>query len=664
MQFRILIVDDSLTVRKDLEAAFAADGYFVTLCATLDAARQALAHSSYALIVLDVVLPDGDGIDFLREVKANRITATLPVMLLTSETQVAERLRGLTIGAGDYVGKPYDLSYVLSRAREMIRTGRPTEPPDSAPHILLIDDSITYREEFRASLESAGYNVLTAGSGEEGLQIAMHRRPALAVVDGQLPGIDGPTVIRRLRMDTALRNMPCVMLTASLGYQNEVTVLDSGADAYITKNADFGIILARITAVLRSADTPSATLASQSGLGPKKILAIDDSLTYLHRLADELRAEGYDPVLANSGEDALELLTVQPVDCILLDLVMPGLSGQDTCRRIKRSPAWRDIPLLILTATSESDSMIAGINAGADDYILKSGDFEILKARLRAQLRRKQFEDENRNIREQLVRKEVEAAEARAAKQLASTRARLLHELEEKNREMESFSYAVSHDLRAPLRAITSYSDLMLEEAGETLPPNCREYLERISRASRAMHSLIDDLLALSRVTRREFKPDQVDLTGMVQTIAETLRQNDPERKVEFAIESGLIALADRDLIHVALENLLRNAWKYTGRHPAARIEFGRTSAEGRTCFFVRDDGAGFDMAYAGKLFTAFQRLHGERDFEGTGIGLATVLRVIERHGGAIWAEAAVEQGATFFFTLAAPGSSHPAAGA
>ncbi|HTL53043.1 MAG TPA: response regulator, partial [Planctomycetota bacterium] len=262
MQTAVLVVDDSLTVRKDLERALLADGYAVTLCGTLEAARTALAQTPFALAILDVILPDGDGIELLKEIKARPETAGLPVILLTTETQVGDRVRGLSIGAGDYVGKPYDLQYVLGRTRELIQASLPAGPAVGPSHILFIDDSLTFREEFKASLESAGYSVVTAGSGEEGLQDAVHRRPALVIVDAQLPGIDGPTVIRRLRMDSALRQVPCLLLTGSIGATTEVAALDSGADAFITKDADFNLILARIAAILRSAEStvPAAQL--------------------------------------------------------------------------------------------------------------------------------------------------------------------------------------------------------------------------------------------------------------------------------------------------------------------------------------------------------------------------------------------------------------------
>ncbi|MBS2023809.1 MAG: response regulator, partial [Deltaproteobacteria bacterium] len=234
-------------------------------------------------------------------------------------------------------------------------------------------------------------------------------RPDVVLVDGMLPGIDGVTVIRRLKSDAALRNVPTLLLTAADDEGEELRSLEAGADAYAKKSDNFEVILVRLTALLRTAVGKSEVELPRSLLAPKRLLAVDDSVTYLQELGQQLRSEGYDVVLAHSGEEALELLEVQAVDCILLDLVMPGLSGEETCRRIKLSTRFRDVPLVLLTAREDQSAMIDGINAGADDYIPKSADFEVLKARLRAQLRRKHFEDENRRIREQLVRKETDA---------------------------------------------------------------------------------------------------------------------------------------------------------------------------------------------------------------------------------------------------------------
>ncbi|MBI4319890.1 MAG: HAMP domain-containing protein [Chloroflexi bacterium] len=224
--------------------------------------------------------------------------------------------------------------------------------------------------------------------------------------------------------------------------------------------------------------------------------------------------------------------------------------------------------------------------------------------------------------------------------------------LEQINRELEGFSYSVSHDLRAPLRAIDGFSHALLEDYADKLDEQGKGYLDRVRAASQRMAQLIDDLLSLSRLTRSEVRREQVDLSALVGTIAAELRQTEPERQVEFVIAEGLVAMGDTRLLRVALENLLGNAWKFTGKHPSARIEFGVVEQDGKPAYFVRDDGAGFDMAYADRLFGAFQRLHTPMEFPGSGIGLATVQRIIHRHGGDVWAEGAVEQGATFYFTL------------
>jgi two-component system NtrC family sensor kinase len=648
----VLIVDDSLTVRMDLGEAFESAGIVAMLCATIAEARAAILTESFALIVLDVLLPDGDGIDLLREIRSMPDTGSTIVMLLSSEAEVQDRTRGLETGADEYVGKPYDQSYVVARALELLRKKAPVGAAPRSATVLIIDDSPTFREELKSILESSGYAVVTARTGEEGLRAAVAVRPSVIVVDGVLPGIDGSTVIRRIRADAALRSTPCIMLTGSEEQSGELDALDAGADAYVRKEADARIILARVTAVLRSTTSSFPVGTTSSLLGPKKILAVDDSLTYLHEVAEQLRQEGYDVIPARSGEEALELLAVQAVDCILLDLMMPGLSGQDTCRRIKGSAAWRDIPLVMHTSLEEQDSMIEGINAGADDYIAKSSDHEVLFARVRAQLRRKQFEDENRNFREQLLQKEREVIVANSARELAESRAAFLQELESKNSELEAFSYSVSHDLRAPLRSIDGFSKLLLEDHAGKLDARGQDYLLRVRESAQRMGELIDDLLLLSRVGRADLKRGRVDLSGIARSVAEQLKRKDPGRQVTVCIEDQLIVEADSGLMRVVFENLLGNAWKFTAKVLETRIEVGTEQQDGVTTFFVRDNGAGFDMGYAEKLFSPFQRLHTELEFPGTGIGLATVHRIVDRHGGRIRADSAVDRGATFYFTI------------
>jgi len=227
-------------------------------------------------------------------------------------------------------------------------------------------------------------------------------------------------------------------------------------------------------------------------------------------------------------------------------------------------------------------------------------------------------------------------------------------QLEASNRELEAFCYSVSHDLRAPLRGMDGFSQALLEEYSGRLDSQGKDYLRRIRAATQRMGTLIDDLLNLSRVTRSEIRREPVDLSALALIIAADLRKIQPERPVEFAVAPNLLAQGDPRLLRLVLENLLANAWKFTSRHPRARIEFGTAAHAGATAYFVRDDGAGFDSAHAGQLFGAFRRLHAMTEFPGTGVGLATVQRIIQRHGGKVWAEGAVEQGATFYFTLGA----------
>ena len=220
------------------------------------------------------------------------------------------------------------------------------------------------------------------------------------------------------------------------------------------------------------------------------------------------------------------------------------------------------------------------------------------------------------------------------------------------NTELDAFAYSVSHDLRAPLRSIDGFSQILLEDYAGTLDAAGRESLQRVRAASQRMGTLIDDLLKLARVTRVEIRTEDVDLSSMAREIAAELQRATPERLVEFAIAPGLRTRGDARLLRVALDNLLRNSWKYTAKQPEPRIEFQSVDANGGQAFMVRDNGAGFDMQYADKLFGVFQRLHSPAEFEGTGVGLATVRRIITRHGGRIWAEAVVDRGATFYFIL------------
>lgn len=247
---------------------------------------------------------------------------------------------------------------------------------------------------------------------------------------------------------------------------------------------------------------------------------------------------------------------------------------------------------------------------------------------------------------------QAEATHQASQAELERLVAERTRELANVNAELEAFSYSVAHDLRAPLRAIDGFSQALEEDYALALEARGQEYLAHVRESVKHMAQLIDDLLTLSRVTRSDLTRETVDLSALARATVDGLRRAHPERQVEVVIEQGLAARGDRRLLAIVLDNLIGNAWKFTRHQPVARIEFGARSVNGRRAYFVRDNGAGFDMAYVGKLFGVFQRLHSSHDFEGTGIGLATVERIVRRHGGRVWAQGEVDHGATFLFSL------------
>ena len=668
MSATVLIVDDSLTVRMDLANALEAAGFRCLPCATAADARTALSQGPVDFVILDVLLPDADGIDLLKEVRAAPNAAGAPVLMLSTEAEVKDRIRGLQTGADEYVGKPYDVSYVVSRARELLRD-RQAPAADRSATILIIDDSVTFRETLCGALAAADYAVLTAASGEEGLRLAADHRPTAILVDGVLPGIDGATVIRHIRLDAALRGTPCLLLTASDDRGAELNALDAGADAFVRKEDDVAMILARLAAVLRAAIPGGRVEPTASLRGPKKILAVDDSQTYLQELADTLRTDGYDVVLAHSGEEALEMLAVQPVDCILLDLLMPGLGGKKTCSRIKAAPVVRDIPLIMLTALEDREAMIEGLGSGADDYISKSSEFEVLKARVRAQIRRKQFEDEHRGIREQLLRKEIEAAEARAAKEIAETRAALVGELEREigerrraeaqaeaaNRAKSEFLSRMSHELRTPLNAILGFAQLLEFEAQR---PGDRESVEQILKGGRHLLGLINEVLDIARIESGELplSLEPVHVVDVIRGVLDLARPLATPRGIELqTIGAALDAQhvwADRQRLQQVLLNLVANGIKYNRERGRLTIACD-AAGEGRLRISVRDTGPGISPTLRARLFQPFDRLGAEQSgVEGTGLGLTLSKRLVEAMGGTLDVESVEGEGSTFWVDL------------
>jgi signal transduction histidine kinase len=407
------------------------------------------------------------------------------------------------------------------------------------------------------------------------------------------------------------------------------------------------------------------------------ILLVDDKPENLLALEAVLAAPSYNIVKALTGREALKCILAQDFALILLDVQMPVMDGFEIARLIKQRERSRYIPIIFITAVSKDTMHISeGYSSGAVDYILKPVDPYVLKSKVsffvelhkkNLQLRQlnedlrgtgRALEDANASLRSMHETCERQVIERTA--QIQKLNAELERRIAERSaelklayNEMESFSHSVSHDLRAPLRHINHFSRFVLNKHSQSMDEEGKDYLRRIIAAGQEMEGLIEALLTLSRVTRGEMQREPVDLGRIARSVAQDLSNRDPDRRVEFSIADAPEAEGDEQLLRLVMANLLDNAWKFTSKREEARIEFGSTQGpEGCTVFFVRDNGVGFDVTHASKLFNVFERLHPTAEFPGTGVGLATVQRIIERHGGAIWGEGEVGKGATFYFVL------------
>jgi len=404
---------------------------------------------------------------------------------------------------------------------------------------------------------------------------------------------------------------------------------------------DGGAVVAELS------DHPSATPPLRPSDDRVNILLVDDQPANLVALEAMLQGLGQNLIRAESGREALKSLLTHDFAVILLDVKMPDMDGFETAALIRQRDRSRHTPILFLTAADSTPTQaMRGYAVGAVDYLVKPVVPEFVRSKVAVFV---ELAKKNEMLRRQAA---LLARSEQAALELAEARAELVRDLEHKNRELESFSYAVSHDLRAPLRRIDSFSRAVLESQGHRLDEAGQKFLSRVREASQHMSQLIDDVLHLSKVTRAEMREQEVDLSELVAATVARLREAEPSRSADVRIRPGVVVTGDGQLLRIALGNLLENAWKFTGKQPGTRIEFGVTQTSGEPTYFIRDNGAGFDMTYATRLFGPFQRLHSDNDFAGSGIGLATVQRIIHRHGGRVWAEGLVGQGATFYFTL------------
>jgi signal transduction histidine kinase len=367
------------------------------------------------------------------------------------------------------------------------------------------------------------------------------------------------------------------------------------------------------------------------------ILLVDDDASKRFALKAVVAPLGQTVVEAASGADALRQLLRQDFAVILLDVRMPVMDGFETAQLILQRPRSELTPIIFVTALDQAETdMARGYDLGAVDFVFAPIVPAIMRAKVAVFVELYKAQLELRRYRTQL-------------EDLVQERTAALTAV---NRELEAFSYSVSHDLRGPLVTFDGLSQSLVEGYGAKLDDKAKDYLARMRRASERMTSAFDGLQNLFQLTSGEIRREPVDVSALAAEVADELREDNPKRKVKVNIADGLVVSGDRRLVRILVGNLINTAWKFTSKERVASIEVASELVDGEKRTFVRDNGVGFDMIYGHKLFGAFQRLHSQSEFPGAGIGLATVRRIVNRHGGRAWAEGAVGEGATFYFVL------------
>lgn len=367
------------------------------------------------------------------------------------------------------------------------------------------------------------------------------------------------------------------------------------------------------------------------------LLVVDDDATKRFAIRTILAPLDEHVVEASSGADALRQLLRDEFAVILLDVRMPIMDGFETAQLIRQRPRSELTPIIFVTALDQAETdMGRGYNLGAVDFIFAPVVPAILRAKVSVFSDLYRAQQELRRYRTQL-------------ESLVQERTIALTAI---NRELEAFSYSVANDLRAPLMSFDAVSRELTEKYGDRLDEKAKDYLERMRKSSERMASVFDGLQMLFRLSSGEIRREQVDVSELASEIVRELKSSHPNRKVEVDIAPGITVSGDRRLIRILLANLIGNAWKFTEGRSPARITVGCEIVDGESRVFVKDNGVGFDMIDAHRLFAAFQRLHSESDFPGAGMGLATVRRIVNRHGGRVWGEGAAGEGATFYFVV------------
>lgn len=519
--------------------------------------------------------------------------------------------------------------------------------PSPTATILIVDDEPQNRKLLEVLLQPEGYATLSAASGQEALTLIAQSPPDLILLDIMMPGMDGFMVAAQLKADPATANIPIIMVTALADRSARLAGLNAGAEEFLTKPVDRAELWLRVRNLLRLKDyadllqNHSRTLEMQVQARTAELqlfrTAMDATAdaVFLTNCSTMRFVEVNATACSLLGYTREELLAVSPAQpevqvnlSLLFDTINEGKSNLLTETRLQRKDG-SEVQVEVYRQTIESNKQWIMVGVVRDITGRKLAQQEILN--LNAGL-------------EERVRQRTE-------------------QLQEANQELEAFSYSVSHDLRMPLSTINGFSSLLGKEIGANgSSVRSKHYLARIRAGVVQMGELIDALLSLAQVSRTVLRCERVDVSAMAETIMNGYREREPERDVQVDIEPALSAQGDPRLLLQLFENLLGNSWKFSAGQPKSLITVKRESGpDGEDGYAVRDNGIGFDMAHADKLFGAFQQLHGRTEFAGNGIGLATVHKIVTRHGGKIRAESAPAQGATFHFTLGQQQDQEPA---
>jgi two-component system NtrC family sensor kinase len=553
--------------------------------------------------------------------------------------------------------------------------------------ILIVEDSGTQALKLRYIFEEEGWEVLCAEAAEPALAELNRRLPDLVVVDYYLPGMRGDELCRRIRMNVHTRGVPILMLTVEDAHSAEMQGLESGADDYLPKSVDPDILLLRIRGLLRKSGTQSSILGpGDAFFGHARLLAIDDSPTYLQHLTEELRQENYTVTAAAGGREGLDLLAQEAFDCVLVDLLMPEVDGIEVCRKIREMHGALEpsVVVMILTSSEDKNDMTQSLEAGADDFVGKSSDLAVLKARIRALLRRKFYQEENRRIAEELKNRELEAVRARAETEAAEVRAALAEELAETNRELEETNRklkktqmhliqtekmaslgqlvaGIAHEINNPLAfvlnnvfTIREQIDQLvcetqgaLSEAAAVRLGKVRVRLEDAHQGLDRVKELITDLRTFSRLDEGKFKT--VDIHQSIDSVLRFLGHKLQERvQVEkhYGASGTLTCYASQ--LNQVLMNVLANA--IDAIEGCGRITIVTETENGMFVILIRDTGPGIPEAIGHRIFEPFFTT--KPVGQGTGLGLAISYGIVQAHHGQIEATNVPSGGTEFVIRI------------